>query len=255
MNKASINLKRLLVIFICCSSSIRISAQQPHTLLKNTSLQIKFIDKDSSFVSQALKLQTTFGSETEAVDYIGKLPALLTAKGYPVASVDSSWSADSVIYATVYLGTRYNWIQLTPVNIEKGALEEGGFSEKNFLNKPFSIAQLQLLQQRMLNYYEKQGHPFASVYLDSVRITDDKINALLKANKGILYAIDSIRVYGKVNLNKKFLQRYLDISNHARYGICFKSICTTKTQQPDQFPDRFFARVGRIRKTAVNRRR
>jgi len=207
----------MLIVF-CCSIAMQLAAQQTMGLKNNVALNIKFVDKDSSFNVQALKLQTSFLSKTTASDYVNKLPALLASKGYPVASVDSSWSNDSSVSILVYLGTRYNWVKLRPVNIEKNALEESGFLEKNFLDKPINISQLQLLQQRLLNYYEKEGYPFAAVYLDSVQINDDKINALLKADKGELYHIDSIRVYGKVNIRKKFLQRYLSITNGSIYN-------------------------------------
>ncbi len=197
---------------------MQLTAQQLQGSKDNFSLIIKFTDKDSSFDPQRLKLQTVFNSQPAATDYVGKLPALLVSKGYPVASIDSSWSSASAIYLNVYLGTKYNWVQLTPVNIEKNALDESGFSEKNYNNKPINIIQLQAMQQRMLNYFEKEGYPFASVYLDSVQIKDEMISALLKADKGILYQIDSIRVFGKVNLSKKFLQHYLGISNGSAYN-------------------------------------
>ncbi len=197
---------------------MQLCAQQIPGSKNNFSLNITFIDKDSSFDPQVLKLQTAFSNEPAALNYVNKLPVLLATKGYPVASVDSSWSKESVIFLQVYLGNKYNWIQLTPVNIEKKALDESGFLEKNFLNKPINISQLQILQQRMLNYFEREGYPFASVYLDSVQINDDKINAQLKADKGILYHIDSIRVFGKVSLSKKFLQHYLNIANGSTYN-------------------------------------
>ena len=211
-------IKSLLVIFTCCSIVMQSPAQQIPGSKNNFSLNITFIDKDSSFDPQVLKLQTAFNNEPVAFNYVNKLPALLASKGYPVASVDSSWSNESVIFLQVYLGNKYNWIQLIPVNIEKKALDESGFLEKNFLNKPINISQLQILQQRMLNYFEREGYPFASVYLDSVQIDDDKINAQLKADKGILYHIDSIRVFGKVSLSKKFLQHYLNIPNGSTYN-------------------------------------
>lgn len=219
MNMVCTNkLKFLLVLLICCSQTLLINAQQITDITAAATLRIKFIDKDSSFNAQALKLQLAFSNQPAALEYVNKLPTLLASKGYPVASVDNISSTETVISIDVYLGTRYNWVQLTPVNIEKRVLEESGYLEKNFLDKPINISQLQILQQRMLNYYEKEGYPFAAVFLDSVQITDDKINALLKADKGVLYHIDSIRVYGKVNLNKKFLQRYLDIKNGSNYN-------------------------------------
>jgi len=207
---------RCFVIFVCCSITLSLHAQQPAS--KDILLRIRIIDKDSSFDQRSLKLQNSFNSETAAWEYVNKLPPLLATKGYPVASVDSSWAAEGNVFADLYLGTKYNWVQLTPVAIEKQALDEGGFAAKNFTGKPMNIAQLGLLQQRMLSYYEKEGYPFASVYLDSVQLNDDKITAQLKTNKGVLYHIDSIRVYGKVNLSKKFLQHYLNIYNGSPYN-------------------------------------
>ncbi|MEO6490397.1 MAG: BamA/TamA family outer membrane protein [Ferruginibacter sp.] len=218
MKTGTNQMKSLLVILLYCSLSAPLLAQKISVVPQNTYLDIKFIDKDSSFHLQGIPLQTVFASQADAYNFLGKLSALLTAKGYPVASIDSAWSSDSTVHAHVYIGTHYNWVQLTPVNIDKAALEEAGFMQKNFANKALNIAQLQLLQQRILNYFEKEGHPFATIYLDSVSITDDKINALLKADKGILYPVDSIRVYGKVSLSKKFLQHYLDISNGSSYN-------------------------------------
>ncbi len=211
-------IKRVLVIFICCSFATQILAQQIQDSKNIFPLNIRFVDKDSSFDFQTLKLQTLFNSEPDAIDYVNKLPALLASKGYPVASVDSSWSVGTAMYILVYMGIKYNLVQLTPVNIEKRALDQSGFLQKNFLNKPINLLQLQSLQQRLLNFYEKEGFPFAAVYLDSVQINDNKILAQLKADKGVLYHIDSIRVYGKVNLSKKFLQHYLNISNGSPYN-------------------------------------
>ena len=218
MNLTGTNLiNKLLLIFFCCSLSVPLNAQQIKDS-KNILLSVKFSDKDSSFNVQSLKLQSSFSSLNSATAYINKLPALLASKGYPVASVDSSWFTDTSANILLYLGTKYNWVKLKPVSIEKRALDESGYSEKNFLDKPINIAQLQLLQQRLLDYYEREGYPFASVFLDTVQITGDKIDALLKSDKGLLYHIDSIRVYGKVNIRKKFLQRYLNIFNGSVYN-------------------------------------
>jgi len=218
MNLTGTNLiNKLMLICFCCSLSVTLNAQQIKDS-KNILLSIKFSDKDSSFNVQSLKLQSSFSSLNTASAYINKLPALLASKGYPVASVDSSWVTDTSVSILLYLGTKYNWVKLKPVSIEKRALDESGYSEKNFLDKPINIAQLQLLQQRLLDYYEREGYPFASVFLDTVQITGDKIDALLKSDKGLLYHIDSIRVYGKVNIRKKFLQRYLNIFNGSVYN-------------------------------------
>ncbi len=165
-----------------------------------------------------MKLQTSFTGQTQCTDYISRIPNLMASAGYPVASVDSVRITDSAAYISLYVGTRYNWIRLGTSGIEAKALEQSGFLQKNYDNKPLNPAQLLVMQQRMLAYFENTGYPFASVYLDSIQLHNDSISAVLKANKGVLYHIDSTRIIGKAKLNKHFLQRYLYIPNGSIYN-------------------------------------
>ena len=205
-----------LVFYYCCLSGV--AHAQIITGKNNILLHVKIIDKDSSFNVQQLKLQRAFNTDQTLIDYINKLPSLLASKGYPVASVDSIWADSSGKYINLYVGEKYNLIKLNTSGIEKKALEQSGFVEKNIVNKPINIAQLEGLQKRLLNYYESAGYPFASVYLDSVQIQNDKIEAILKTDKSVLYHVDSIRIFGKVNISKKFLQHYLFIDNGSIYN-------------------------------------
>jgi outer membrane protein assembly factor BamA len=75
-----------------------------------------------------------------------------------------------------------------------------------------------VVEQRILNYYEKNGHPFAEVFLDSIRLIDDRMEAMLSLRKNIQYRIDSIRVFGNARISKKFIQHYLGISNGSLYN-------------------------------------
>jgi outer membrane protein assembly factor BamA len=211
-------IKTFFALFTCnCILFLNTNAQII-TSVGDHKLNIHFAGKDSSFVMPQLGLQTTFNSQQEAITYVNKIPAMLSNKGYALASVDSVWQAHKEVNILLYTGEKYNWVQLTPVNIEKNALEASGFMEKNFANKPINFPQLQQVQQRIITYYEKQGFPFASVFMDSVTVNEDKITALLKVNKGVLYHIDSIRVYGKIKINKRFLQHYLVINNGSIYN-------------------------------------
>ncbi|RYY65440.1 MAG: hypothetical protein EOO13_17195, partial [Chitinophagaceae bacterium] len=207
-------LKHLLwMLVFCCCFFLKLSAQQ-----NNYALIVNVAGKDSSFNTGILGLQTSFNSGIEATNYIAKIPQLLASKGYPAASVDSSWEDSSHMNILLYPGPKYNWLQLATSGIDKTAMAASGYMEKNFLNKPVNFSQLQLMQQRLLNYYERNGYPFASVFLDSIQLDNDKMTATLKAEKGVLYHIDSIRLQGKVKLNPNFLQRYLDIRNGSVYN-------------------------------------
>jgi len=181
-------------------------------------LRIQFVDKDSAFDPQPLKLQTAFADKTSSDTYIRELPALLSSQGYPTASIDSIFDHDAFTTIHLFLGKQYHWIKLVPDGIERAAMDESRFSEKDYSGKLLNIQQLLKLQERVLNYYEKNGYPFAEVYLDSIRLDDDKMEALLRSKKGPIYHIDSIRVFGKAKISKNFLQHYLGISNGSLYN-------------------------------------
>ena len=181
-------------------------------------LQIKLVDKDSSFNLQPLKLQTGFADRSLCSSYILGLTTFLSSKGYPTASVDSIFEKDDFTIIYLFLGKQYQWIKLKPDSIEKAALDESGFKEKDYAGKLLNIQQLITLQLRVLDYYEKNGYPFAQIFLDSISLDDDKMQALLKSRKGPLYHIDSIRVLGKAKISKKFLSHYLGIPNGSLYN-------------------------------------
>lgn len=208
-----VSLRQILLTIIClCCFFIKLSGQSNYELI------IHHVSKDSGFTTGTLGLQTSFNSSTEAATYLSKIPQVLASKGYPAAAVDSSWEDAGQLHILLYSGPKYNWLQLQTSGIDKNALSAAGYIEKNFNNRPVNFSQLQLVQQRLLNYYENNGYPFATVFLDSIQLDNDKMTAIIKADKGVLYHIDSIRMYGKVKLNKNFLQRYLDIKNGSIYN-------------------------------------
>ena len=184
----------------------------------NFQLHIQLVDKDTTFNLQALKLQTSFADPMQCSMYIGTITTILSSRGYPTASVDSVWQDSTAAGIKLFLGRQYHWIKLIPDSIEKKAIDESGYNEKNFSDKLLDMQQLQTIQLRILNYYEKNGYPFTQVFLDSIRLQDDKINAMLKANKGLLYHIDSIRVYGKAKISKNFLYHYLSMPKGSLYN-------------------------------------
>ncbi len=179
-------------------------------------LIINYIDKNAT--AATLALQNSFNSKFECDDYVSKLIPLLNTKGYPTASIVSISQTTTHTTIQLFLGKKYLWIKLVPTDIDKRALELSDFKEKNFFNKPIIMQQLQKVQQRILNYYENNGYPFAAVFIDSVGVDEDKINALLKVKKGVLYKVDSIRQLGNAKMSNKFLQRYLSISNGSLYN-------------------------------------
>ena len=181
-------------------------------------LRINYLDKDSTFQPQVLKLQTKFTGQLQCIEYINKLPVLLNIKGYSGVSVDQISHDTTYTQIDLYLGVQQKKVQLRTDGIEKKALDEIGFMSKNYQGKPFNIGQLAYFKERILNYYEKNGYPFAAVFLDSIILKDDTMDAALNITKGPLYHIDSISIKGKIKISNAFLQRYLGIAKGSIYN-------------------------------------
>jgi outer membrane protein assembly factor BamA len=220
MSQLKILLNKYVLFAMLCNCIVlqKVNSQVLNGKAGQFTLYIQLVDKDTSFNLQTLKLQTIFDNTIQCRSYINNLPSLLSTKGYPTASVDSIWQDTTSAKIHLFLGKQYHWIKLLPDSIEKKAITESGYIEKNFAGKLLNMDQLQKIQLRILNYYEKNGYPFAQVFLDSINLQEDKVNALLKVNKGPLYHIDSIRVYGKTKISKNFLNHYLNIPKGSLYN-------------------------------------
>lgn len=202
------------IILAVCTTSAVFCQQAP---VNKYLLIINYVDKDSSFNPLSLKLQTSFSTRSQCMDYVIKLPVVLNMKGYPAASIDSATYDTAFARAQLFLGSQLQVLQLRADNIDKRVLALSGFTDKGFINKPFNIEQVQVIKERILNYYERNGYPFAGVFLDSIQVSADAMSATLMVIKGPLYHIDSIRVKGKLKISNGFLQRYLGIPNGSIY--------------------------------------
>ncbi len=198
-------------LVICCGG-ISAAGQTPYHL------QVRCPDKDPAAVVSQLGLQTEFSSRFTCVEYISRLTGLLQSKGYVTASVDSIVYDSLSARMQLFVGEQYKWASLDPRTIDPALREAVGFREKNFSGKPLDFAALKIWQEKMLGRLENTGYPFARVYLDSIVLDQDRVSALLKVDKGPLYRIDSLRVYGTAKISTDYLQRYLELPNGSLYS-------------------------------------
>ena len=96
-------------------------------------LNIIPIDKDSVFIRN-LGLTTGFTSRQSCTQYVNSLPSSLQAKGYPAASVDSVSFDSTTASIQLFIGEAYKLAYINTRSIEKRALEQSGWNEKNVLN-------------------------------------------------------------------------------------------------------------------------
>jgi outer membrane protein assembly factor BamA len=176
------------------------------------------VDKTSEFLKNEIGLQTEFPSRPVCIDYVNKLPSLLQAKGFVNASLDSIFFDTTSARLVLYIGEQYKWAHINIASADPQVLSVSGWNGKIFSNKPMNFDQLRGFQENMLIYLENNGYPFAKIYLDSISLTEDSVNASLMIEKGPFYKIDSIRVYGSAKISNTFLQHYLDIPNGSVYN-------------------------------------
>jgi len=184
----------------------------------NYDLIVHPVDKDSSFLFDDLGLQKKFDSRLACVNYVNRLPDMLRSKGYITASIDSLRYDSARADVVLFVGEPYRWAKLNVAYIEPSILAAIGWRENIMVGKPMDFTEVQLWEERILNYMENNGYPFAKVYLDSLHFENDKVSVQLKIDKGPVYLIDSIRVFGDAKISNRFLQYYLDIRNGSVYS-------------------------------------
>jgi outer membrane protein assembly factor BamA len=173
---------------------------------------------DSASGGQSADLKREFPTRTAAIDYIYKLPAALQTQGFISAAIDSAQFDSLQARVQLFLGARYQWAQIATQPADADLLSALRWKESTFSNTPLSFQALQDWQQRILNYLEETGYPFARIYLDSIQLEQEKVRGILRIERGPIYKIDSIRVYGDANIDNEFLQRYLEIPNGSTYN-------------------------------------
>ena len=183
---------------------------------KKYSIKYFLAGKDTSTSQKEVELKNSFTSQEEASIYINNIPGFLLASGYPVASLDSvSYDSDFAM-VDVYFGPKYQWEKINTDSLEAELLNKLRISPDK-TNLPLN--QLPLLREKILNYYEETGYPFAQVRMKNIEISGNELSGDLIIDKGRSYVIDSITLQGTAKIKNNFIQNYLDIHNGSLYNV------------------------------------
>jgi outer membrane protein assembly factor BamA len=137
---------------------------------------------------------------------------------YLTATYDSLVNDSTHLKAYLNFGKQYKWATLKKGNVDENVLSSIGFHEKLYHNKPIYFKNVKVIQEKIVDYYENNGYPFASVRLDSIDIKDDNISAQLHVTKNQLEKIDSVIVKGNANISNAFLYNYLGVKPGSIYN-------------------------------------
>ncbi len=162
-------------------------------------------------------IKELFKNREECRLYVVTLPQQLREKGFMGASVDSLKLGDSAATVRLYLGENYRWGTLRVKKEDEPLLQGIGYRDKSLRGQLFDNSKLRALQEKLVAYLENNGYPFAEVRIDSLDLSEGVIQTGLFINKGPLYKIDSIRIFGEANISNTFMKRYLDIPDGTLY--------------------------------------
>jgi outer membrane protein assembly factor BamA len=136
----------------------------------------------------------------------------LYKKGYLEAGIDGCDSLVDGMQCKLNIGDNYQWALLRIGNLGKEVASASGFREKLFRDAPLSPFELGSLMEDILDHYENNGYPFASVELDSLLFDDNGVNAALKVNRNALVRIDSVIIKGSMKTAPVLIHEQIGIN-------------------------------------------
>ncbi len=199
---------RYIFIFLILNKSFFCEAQKKYYL------QYNMVEKNTA---QNLNLESSFANRIICSNYISTITYNLKLKGYVTASIDSIQYATDTAIISLFVGYKYIWENIDISKNDINVLTQCGWNNNMQKNENFQPEKIFSIQQKMLDYYQNNGYPFAKIQLDSIVINKDKITASLITDKGALYKIDSIKLFGTANISTTFLQKHLNIINGSLY--------------------------------------
>jgi len=172
---------------------------------------------DNPSLVKKIKLKNTYLDKNTVEKEIKNILGQLRNEGYLLALADTLVCDSLQCKAVIHTGPAYEWAYLKKGNVDQEILSHTGFHEKLYAHTKFSPAQVSKLLERILNWCDNNGYPFARVRLDSVEITGSAISAQLHITRNRFIKLDSIIIEGNATIKKNFLFHYLHIKEGAAY--------------------------------------
>lgn len=162
--------------------------------------------------------RATVPDSLTALRTVRELVLALQADAYLTASADGiRWGRDTV-RVRLYVGEQFRWAYLHNGNLGDGLLTRAGYHEKFFRRTPWRPADWAALQERVLTEAENQGYPFATIGLDSLRLTGHDIAGRVVLKRGPAVFFDSLQIVGTSKTKKRFLTKYLQLTPGTPYS-------------------------------------
>jgi len=154
---------------------------------------------------------TQVRDSADAARSVNRLLAYLYDNGYLEANADSIVRLGDTLRVSLHTGKQYKWVKLINSNIDEGWLSEAGFRDRFFESRPVSPEKLRRMNEKILNWCENNGYPFASIRYDQFVFDNENVSASVILNTERLITIDSVIVMGEPKLSTVYISNYIGV--------------------------------------------
>lgn len=191
----------------------------PLVMAQSYDVQLHSVDGQQALLGKEADAQVGKVDAATAFSFLKELIPALQEKGFLAASIDSISIEEAQYKAYIFLGVRYKWAKVSFDGVAENALQQAAVNKAQFADRSLRPGQVAALSERILQWAENNGYPFAKVWLEQVSVDDaGGVNGRFVLDKGALQSLDTIIINGDVKVSRSYMLRYLDISQKEPYN-------------------------------------
>ncbi len=190
-----------------------------HHIMEGQQYQINFHASAQDLQEiERYRIDRSPADSLQALQQVDQLLLQLQSKGFLQATFKTYWTNHRELEVVLVIGPQYQWVALKPGDVDPTVLQQIGYRERFFTDKPFHYREVAKLLQMLVDRSANQGYPFASARLDSVKLQENNVRAVLWFQPGPLITFDSLDLHGEVKIKRRFLQNYLRMPPGTAYS-------------------------------------
>ena len=194
------------ILFLFLLSGISLSAQ--------IDLRWEFQDVEEL----PIRLSANSGSDSlECLRLANELVIDLWNASYLAASLDTTYMQDSGFVARIFVGPSLRWAALENGNIPPPIWQKAGLRSKAYSNKKASFDQALDIREKLLIQFEEQGFPFVRVWLDSLHLSEETLQAKVYVDPGTKIYFGPLELEGDAKIETGYLENYLGLRPGSPY--------------------------------------
>jgi len=177
-------------------------------------LKIEGVDTVSKNIARKMIYTKDFNDSLSILKTLKELAESIRNQGFLTASFDSLKKDSSTFIAYFFSGEKFNKGHIRLESIPEIALAYAGLK-----NKRGGVDILEFISKRdlLINYFENNGYPFASIKLDSIEQLKDGINAVALLSKSNRFVVTLFTPIGYSNINVTFLLSHINLKLGTSY--------------------------------------